>query len=65
MAARALIPLEDLRRWAKVAREEGVSINGHRDPSGAVSIFINPVTTPLSEDASDTFDARMSAFARK
>lgn len=38
MAGRALVKEAELRRWAKIAREEGVSIQSRFDPAGGVTI---------------------------
>lgn len=65
MAARALIRADELRRWARVAREEGVTINGRVDPSGTVTINISVASVNHGEDGSDDFEARLNAFARK
>lgn len=65
MAARALIRADELRRWARVAREEGVTINGRVDPSGAVTINISVASVSNGEYGSDDFEARLNAFAGK
>lgn len=61
MASRALIPLEDLRRWAKVAREERVTIHGRVDGKGGISFRMSPAAEGAAEEAND-LDARLDAF---
>lgn len=60
---RALIPEADLRRWAKVSREEGVSIRGRIDSSGGVTIHIGPMAAAVGGDDVD-LDARLAQFGR-
>lgn len=50
MSRRAAFPESELRRWARVAREEGVAIRGTRDSSGKVTVIINPA----NDQAPDT-----------
>lgn len=56
MATRALIRSDDLRRWAKVAREEGVTINGRLDPSGTLNIVVSANPQRPFNDATDGDD---------
>lgn len=58
---RALVPLEDLRRWAKVAREEGVSIHGTRAPDGGITIVVNPATATVAQPGED-LDAALERY---
>lgn len=61
MAARALVRESDLRRWAKIAREEGVAIQSRIDPAGGVTIHMS-AAQPAPVTASDDLDARLDAF---
>lgn len=62
-ARRALIRESDLRRWARISREEGVAIRGHVDATG-VTISVNPID-PRADPDDDDFDHKMRAFLRK
>lgn len=57
---RALMPLEDLRRIARVAREEGVAIRARREMDGAVTFLFEPKNVIIG-DAGD-LDERLAAF---
>jgi hypothetical protein len=57
---RALMPLEDLRRVARVAREEGVAIRARREIDGAVTFLFDPMGT-IPNEAGD-LDDRLAAF---
>lgn len=61
MATKALIREADLRRWARVAREEGVAIHGRIDTLGVVTIHMSPAT-PAAHDEDDDLRARLDAF---
>lgn len=64
MAARAIIHLDELRRWARVARDERVAINGRIEPDGAVTINVTAlIDAPIAGE--DDLDARLDAFAGK
>ncbi|MES2157599.1 MAG: hypothetical protein V4512_07330 [Pseudomonadota bacterium] len=41
-ARRALIRESDLRRWARVSREEGVAIRGSIALDGTIEVLIEP-----------------------
>lgn len=65
MASRAALVREaDLRRMAKVAREEGVSIRGRMDVAGGFSFTIDAHTGKPSDDDGD-LDKRLAAFGAK
>jgi hypothetical protein len=64
MAGRAIIREADLRRWARISREEGVAIRGHVEPNGGVTITVNP-TTIATRDDGDDLDNRLRAFAAR
>lgn len=61
MAVRAIIREADLRRWARIAREERVTIRGRIDGKGGVTIQMTAVELSLPTDPSD-LDARLDAF---
>ncbi len=61
-ARRAIIREADLRRWARVSREEGVAIRGRVELNGSVTITLDPFPKPTA-DHDDDFDARLSRFA--
>lgn len=61
MAVRALIREADLRRWARIAREEKVTIHGCIDGQGGVTIQMTAVELMPTTDPSD-LDARLDAF---
>lgn len=61
MAVRALIREADLQRWARIAREERVTIHGRIDSHGGVTIQMTAVELSLSTDPGD-LDARLDAF---
>lgn len=58
---RALIPLNDLRRCAKVAREEGVSVNVSRAADGIVTIVVQPAPERVGSSGDD-LDGAMERF---
>jgi len=60
MSARALIRESDLRRWARISREEGVAIKGRVDANG-LTMSITPVSNP-AERESDDLDRRLDEF---
>lgn len=62
MSRRAIVPEADLRRWAKIARTEGVAIRGDVAPDGSVSISINPPEVPSSDY---DIDAQISKYLGK
>lgn len=57
---RALMPLEDMRRIARVVREEGVAIRARREMDGAVTFLFEPKNA-VTGDAGD-LDERLAAF---
>ncbi len=62
MAARsALIPLDDLRRMARVAREEGVDIRAHRATDGGFTFNIT-VRGNVGGQGGDDLDDRLAQF---
>jgi hypothetical protein len=58
---RALVHEADMRRWAKIAREEGVAVRCKIEPNGARTILIDP---PGARKAAgdDDLDAAMGGF---
>ena len=56
VARRALIREADLRRWARVSREEGVAIRGSISPDGTVQVVVEP---ERSRDSGNSFDQLM------
>jgi len=60
---RALIPLDELRRWARVSKEEGVSIHGHLAGDGTVTIELHPAL-PAIDPQPDDFTERLARYAR-
>ena len=52
-ARRALIREADLRRWARISREEGVAIRGSFAPDGSVQVIVEPGAT---RDGGNSFD---------
>ncbi len=60
---RALIPLDELRRWARVSKEEGVSIHGHLAGDGTVTIKLHPAL-PAIDPPPDDLDERIARFTR-
>ena len=58
---RALIREADLRRWARVSREEGVSIRGRVAMDGSITISLSPAKA-ADDDAGD-LDDRLGKFA--
>jgi hypothetical protein len=62
MATRALIREADLRRWAKIAREEGVTIQGRLDAQGGVTIHMTPSTPNEIDRGSSDLDSRLDEF---
>lgn len=63
MAEKALIREADLRRWARVVREEGVAIHGRVDPLGGITIHMSPAATTTAFDDEDAdLRARLDAF---
>lgn len=63
MGVRALIREADLRRWARIAREEGVAIHGHVDPAGGVTIHMSAVPSATPDKTGDDLEDRIAAFA--
>ncbi|SLK06575.1 hypothetical protein [Novosphingobium mathurense] len=59
--SRSLIRESDLRRFARISSEEGVTIRSRLDPDGGVTITINPAAAAPAI-ASDSLDARLDAF---
>jgi hypothetical protein len=58
---RALILEADLRRFARISSQEGVTIRSRLDPDGGVTIIINPAAGSAGT-GTDTLDARLEAF---
>lgn len=52
--------LEDLRRMARVSREEGVAIRATRDMDGAFTIHFDPKSAKLND--SDDLDDRIASY---
>lgn len=52
-ARRALIREADLRRWARISREEGVAIRGSISPDGTVEVLVEP---GRPREAGNSFD---------
>lgn len=61
-ARRAIIREADLRRWARVSREEGVAFRGHVDPNGGFTFALDPFPK-ASRDVDDDLDDRLAKFA--
>lgn len=59
---RAIIREADLRRWARVSREEGVAFRGHVDPNGGFTFALDPFPKAGRND-DDDLDDRLSRFA--
>lgn len=57
MSKRATFPESELRRWARIARAEGVAIRGTRDAQGSVTVVIDPAANPARQD--NSFDRLM------
>ncbi|SCW36907.1 hypothetical protein SAMN02927924_00236 [Sphingobium faniae] len=55
-ARRALIREADLRRWARIARDEGVAIRGSIAPDGTVQVLVEPGRV---RDDGNSFDQMM------
>lgn len=55
-ARRALIREADLRRWARISREEGVAIRGSILPNGTVEVLVEPGRT---HESGNSFDQLM------
>ena len=64
MSARAIIHLDELRRWARVARDERVAINGRIEPDGAVTINVTALSNAIIT-GDDDLDVRLDAYAGK
>lgn len=64
-ARRALIPAADLRRLARIARDEGVALDCRLDPAGGFSFTVSPVSTPIPAAGGDDLDLRLAEFARR
>lgn len=64
VSRRALIPVADLRRWARVSREEGVAIHGLLNADG-VSITVSPLDPLADHGDDDDFDAKTAQFLRR
>lgn len=58
---RAVIREADLRRFARISSQEGVTIHSRVDPDGGITITINPAS-PVVGFRSDNLDARLAAF---
>jgi hypothetical protein len=61
MTRRALVPMDELRRWAKVSCELGVAVTGHINPGGGATIVISPLSA-ASSASNDEFDNAMDKF---
>ena len=62
---RAIISTADLRRIARVARDEGVAFDCRIDPTGSLAFSIQPLSAANSATKGDDLDARLAEFARK
>lgn len=63
MAKPALIPVADLRRCAKVAREEGVGVRVFRGSDGAFTVTFDPLGTRRAAGGDD-LDVATEQFLR-
>lgn len=57
--------LADLRKWAKVVREERVTFNGKLDPLGNLQIALSPFTDSLANDSDDDLADRLERFGKR
>ena len=65
MSQRALINQSELRRWARISREEGVAIRGRID-AGGLTIIVEPAAPSGAPDDDDSkFDEQIKRFLRK
>lgn len=64
MSRRAPIRLDELRRMARVVRDEGVTFKGRVDPLGAFSFALALATSATSGDDEDDLDRRIDEFGR-
>lgn len=61
MSRRAAFPESELRRWARIARAEGVAIRGTRDADGNVTVVIDPAANGAGND--NSFDRLIGGAA--
>lgn len=61
---RALLAASDLRRMARVAREEGVSFRGRVDALGGLTFTISPILAHVVE-SEDDLDTRIEAYGSR
>ncbi|MEJ2410808.1 MAG: hypothetical protein P8Y58_17130 [Novosphingobium sp.] len=59
---RALIREADLRRFARISSQEGVTIHSRLDPDGGITITIDPGSEAASVRSGD-LDSRLAVFA--
>jgi hypothetical protein len=65
MTARAVIRESELRRWARISREQGVAIRG-RIEGNSVTITIDPAGYARDrDDDACRFEEQMQRFLRK
>lgn len=64
-ARRTLFRESDMRRLARVAKDECVAVQGHIDPMGGFTFTISPVVKSLESRGGDDLDARLAEFGRK
>lgn len=62
---RAIIREADLRRLARVAREEGVALDYRLEPTGSHALTIQPLTNAKRNRGGDDLDDRLAEFARQ
>ncbi len=62
VSRRALIRLDELRRMARVVRDEGVTFQGRVDPLGAFSFTLSPANVSTLPDDDDDLDRRIDEF---
>lgn len=61
MSRRPLISTGDLRKFAKIVREEGVAFRGRLDSMGNLSFQLSPDVTKVG-GADDDLDSRLDEF---
>lgn len=64
-ARRALVPESELKRWAKVSLEMGVTIRHQVSVDGAVTLTVAPRGPENDSGSDDDIDDRLNRFASK
>lgn len=64
MTRRALIRMDELRRMARVVRDEGVTFKGCVDPLGSFTFTLAPATVVAPPSEEDDLDRRIEEFGR-